>query len=286
MPVLRFKTESGWVEVPAIKGDQGDLTVAVGDARYAPIAHDHNTDYYTKAEIDALIANITTLTHDHDDRYYTMTTLDGMFNGVASDIAGKSDIGHTHDDRYHTKEHAATVFALKTHNHDAGNITSGTLGDARIPNLSASKITSGVFSAARIPVLDAASIPNLDTSKITTGTFATTRIPTLTTGHIPTLTTSHIPNLPASKITSGTLSAARIPALTLTDLFPNNRQCVSTSRLFRTIPHNDGSVIATISVGTDFHYTGWTRTTDEGWAYVMIPNLGFGWFPTAQMGAL
>ena len=65
---------------------------------------------------------------------------------------------------------------------DAANITTGTLADARIPNLDASKTTSGTFGTARIPSLDA--------SKITSGTFGTARIP----------------NLAASKITSGTLN--------------------------------------------------------------------------------
>ena len=286
MPVLRFKTEQGWVEVPAIKGDQGELTLAVGDSRYAPIIHDHDDRYYTEAEVDALIAAVAVSTHDHDDRYYTEAEIDALLSPINTTIATKSDIGHTHDDRYHTKEHAATVFAGIVHNHDAGNITSGVLADARIPALSATKITSGVFSTARIPVLAATSIPNLDTSKITSGTFATTRIPVLTTAHIPTLTAAHIPALDTSKITTGTFAAARIPALALTQLFPNNRQCVGTSRLFRIGPGNEHSAIATISVSTAFHYTGWSRTTDEGWAYVMIPNLGFGWFPTAQMGTL
>ena len=65
---------------------------------------------------------------------------------------------------------------------DAANITTGTLADARIPDLSASKITSGAFADARIP--------NLNASKITAGTFGTGRIP----------------NLNANKITSGTLN--------------------------------------------------------------------------------
>ena len=52
--------------------------------------------------------------------------------------------------------------------HDAADITTGTLLDARIPALAATKITSGTFTTARIP--------NLATSKITSGTFANARI--------------------------------------------------------------------------------------------------------------
>lgn len=76
------------------------------------------------------------------------------------------------------------------HTHSAADITSGTLAEARVPDLPASKISSGVFSSSRIPSLDA--------SKVTSGTFGVARIP----------------NLPASQITSGTLAAARIPTIT------------------------------------------------------------------------
>lgn len=61
--------------------------------------------------------------------------------------------------------------APPAHTHGASDVTSGTLSDARIPNLNASKITAGTFNAARIP--------NLDASKITTGTLNASRIPTV-----------------------------------------------------------------------------------------------------------
>lgn len=44
------------------------------------------------------------------------------------------------------------------HNHDADDITTGTLDAARIPNLAAGKVTSGVFDAARIPPITSAMI--------------------------------------------------------------------------------------------------------------------------------
>ena len=56
----------------------------------------------------------------------------------------------------------------------AGNIISGTLDAARIPNLSAGKITSGTFSADRIP--------NLDAGKITSGTISAARLPSSVIG--------------------------------------------------------------------------------------------------------
>lgn len=45
----------------------------------------------------------------------------------------------------------ATTYAPISHNHDASEITSGTLDSARIPNLDASKITSGTIDIARLP---------------------------------------------------------------------------------------------------------------------------------------
>jgi len=51
----------------------------------------------------------------------------------------------------------------------ASRVISGTLADARIPNLATSKITSGTFADARIP--------SLATSKITSGTFSSARMP-------------------------------------------------------------------------------------------------------------
>lgn len=41
------------------------------------------------------------------------------------------------------------AFAAKSHSHAAGDITSGTLGAARIPNLSTDKLTSGTLPIAR-----------------------------------------------------------------------------------------------------------------------------------------
>lgn len=67
---------------------------------------------------------------------------------------------------------ANKTICFTDHTHAAGDITSGTFADARIPNLAASKITSGTFADARIPSLAA--------SKITSGTFGIDRIPTIT----------------------------------------------------------------------------------------------------------
>lgn len=60
-----------------------------------------------------------------------------------------------------------STFTVENHSHDAADVATGTLADARIPSLDASKTTTGTFADARIP--------NLDTSKLTTGTLPTAR---------------------------------------------------------------------------------------------------------------
>ena len=59
------------------------------------------------------------------------------------------------------------------HNHAAGDITSGTLDDARIPSLAASKITSGTFDVARIPSLTKDKISDFPTSMTPTAHAST-----------------------------------------------------------------------------------------------------------------
>lgn len=84
--------------------------------------------------------------------------------------------------------------AEKEHLHDANQVTTGVLADARIPSLNASKISSGVLAVDRIP--------NLDASKMTTGVFNAARIP----------------SLDASKVSTGVFNLARIPALPISKI--------------------------------------------------------------------
>lgn len=208
----------------------------------------------------------------------------GGDNGTSPNAARED---HNHDSRYASTGHyhgpsdiVGVLSDSQIPSLDAGKIGSGTLSVSRIPNLDASKITSGTVNTARIPNLDAskitsgvifqALIPNLPASKITSGTFSVTRIP----------------NLDASKITSGTLSRDRLPEQYLSGMFPINRKAVGTDVNLRVGPGNAHAAIGLIPVGTQFHFSGWGRTTDERWNYVMIPGFGFGWFPDAQMGAI
>ena len=90
----------------------------------------------------------------------------GTLCGSSSITTGELDMlnGATSNIQTQLNNKAAT-----DHDHDASDITSGTLAAARIPNLDASKITSGTFATARIPGLDA--------SKITSGTISIDRLP-------------------------------------------------------------------------------------------------------------
>jgi hypothetical protein len=113
------------------------------------------------------------------------------------------------DGKWYTKQDDGTeteVALVGVHTHAAGDIASGTLDAARIPDLSATKITSGTLAAARVPDLDA--------SKIASGTLAAARVPDLDASKIAsgTLAAARVPDLDASKIASGTLAAARVPA--------------------------------------------------------------------------
>jgi len=123
--------------------------------------------------------------------------------------------------------------ANSTHYHSAGDITSGELNAARIPNLAAGKITSGTFDIARIPVgTSAGSVASGNHShsgyagaththaagEITSGKFAIGRIPVGTSAGSVALgnhthsgyagvTHTHA----AGEITSGTFAIGRIP---------------------------------------------------------------------------
>jgi hypothetical protein len=66
------------------------------------------------------------------------------------DVLGNLNVGGSLSGVTHTMVGAAPT----SHNHAAGDVTSGAFADARIPNLNASKITAGTFNEARIPSLD------------------------------------------------------------------------------------------------------------------------------------
>jgi hypothetical protein len=69
---------------------------------FAPIDHNHDVRYYTKAEIDQEFEDLTLW--------------------ITAQLAMKADINHTHDDRYYTKTQVDAKFDITHgHNHDGYN---------------------------------------------------------------------------------------------------------------------------------------------------------------------
>jgi hypothetical protein len=104
------------------------------------------------------------------------------------------------------------------HSHSAGNIISGVLDVARIPDLAASKINSGVLDAARIPTLSTGDISGLGTAAVEdAGTGANEIVQLDGSSRLPAVDGSQLTNLPAatsipaSGLTSGSLSIDLIP---------------------------------------------------------------------------
>lgn len=210
--------------------------------------------------------------------------------------AARSD--HNHDGTY----------SPVSHTHNASSINSGIMSVNRLPDIPPSKVSGGTLSISVIPdipvskltgTLLTAQIPTMDASKISTGTFAVDRLPgipadKITSGTIPenrisglsaskivsgTLSINRVPGLGADKITSGTFNKSRIPQMLITEMFPNNVTTKTGSSAMRVGPGNAHAVLTTLGAGWGVHDTGMRQNTDEMWAYVMVPGLGFGWIP-------
>lgn len=82
--------------------------------------------YYTAAEVDALLSNLSVSGHTHDDRYYTETEIDGKIQTINTAISGKAASDHTHDDRYYTETEIDNKLSEKSntgHSHVQSDIT-------------------------------------------------------------------------------------------------------------------------------------------------------------------
>jgi hypothetical protein len=96
-----------------------------------------NIYLWLKSRFDSLYA---ALGHNHDASYYTKTQLNTSGAG-----------GAVHWDNVTSKP---SSYPPSTHQHAAGDITSGIFDVARIPNLDASKIVSGTLSTDRFSAYD------------------------------------------------------------------------------------------------------------------------------------
>ncbi len=236
----------------------GTLTVTGTVTGAVPTASTHLT---TKAYVDGLLdtgaklpltggqmtGNITfsaAETVDGRDLSVDGTKLDGIAAGAEVNVqsdwtasSGDSQILNKpalFSGSYNDLSNVPTTFAPASHNHTAGEITSGTLAVARIPDLSANKITSDMLAVARIPDLSA--------NKITSDVLNIARIPDFSANKVTSdvLDILRIPDISTAKITSGTLDVARLPDL---------------SGTYSVTSHNHSSLYAIIAHNHDVDYS-------------------------------
>lgn len=132
---------------------------------YAPLVHTHDDRYYTETEVDSFFTS-----------YYTDSEIDTLLAGYAttsdltSGLGGKSDTGHIHDDRYYTETEIGQIledyytetevdtllsgYSATGHTHDAADVISGTLDNARVNWAAPSDIGTTTPPAANLTRLD------------------------------------------------------------------------------------------------------------------------------------
>ena len=103
--------------------------------------------YYTAAEVDALLSNLSVSGHTHDDRYYTETEIDGKIQTINTALSGKAASDHTHDDRYYTETEIDNKLSVKSntgHSHVVADVTG--LDSALAGKAAANHNHSGVYA--------------------------------------------------------------------------------------------------------------------------------------------
>lgn len=171
--VLTLAPEGGGVWAPgggggggavdSVNGQTGVVVLNAGHVGAAPAVHTHAQSDITG--LATALGGKANTSHTHAQ---------GDITGLTTTLSNKSDVGHTHDDRYYTEAEVDTALSAKantshthgigdvtglqsaldgkaasSHTHAAGDITSGTFADARIPSLNASKVNAGTFGVAR-----------------------------------------------------------------------------------------------------------------------------------------
>jgi len=171
------------------------------------------------------------------------------------------------------------------HSHSAGNIISGILDVARVPDLAASKINSGVLDAARIPTLTTGSISGL-------GSSATLDVPSsgnalsgeVVKGNDSRLTDARTPvSHSATLVTSGTLGVDRIPSLSTDKLTSGTLAVARGGTGSATAPMvgvitaaNAAAARATLGVTNTGSYTGQIETAIDNKTYTIDPRVVVG----------
>lgn len=117
-------------------------TYTANEVGASPTDHNHDSRYYTEAEIDTKLAGKSDTTHDHDSRYYTEAEID-------TKLAGKSDTTHNHDSLYEPVITKNTAFN-KDFGTSAGTVLEGNvkIGSVNLATNNPVNWESGYYSAA------------------------------------------------------------------------------------------------------------------------------------------
>lgn len=82
---------------PNVKGSLAELIAALSEMLTShKSSGDHDSRYYTKTDMNTMLARKADSEHNHDKVYYTKAFVDGL-------LALKADLTHYHDNRYYTE---------------------------------------------------------------------------------------------------------------------------------------------------------------------------------------
>ena len=92
----------------SLKTNSKDSLVSAVNEVYDSVgSHKHDDRYYTEAQIDDKLSNLSAKVHDHDERYYTEEQIDEKLSGL-------SEKGHDHNELYYTQAQMSNQYYTKT----------------------------------------------------------------------------------------------------------------------------------------------------------------------------